>query len=101
MRAVLGGVPCHPTIIELLDPLGWVGEPSSAGDSEGGESTIFDIAVGRLGEGVDVANKSGFQEFDRLFMVIQLLFVVRFLGGEVLVVPVGASFGGDDQPIDD
>src|SRR6266478_5651726 len=34
-------------------------------------------------------------------MVIQLLLVVRFLGGEVLVVAVSASLGGDDEPVDD
>ena len=85
MRAVFCGVPRHPTIIKLLDPLGWVGEPSSAGDSEGGEPTVFDVPVGRLGEGVNVADESGFQEFNHLFTVIQLLFVVRFLAGQVLL----------------
>src|SRR6266446_4777966 len=101
VRAVLGGIPRHSTIIELFDPLGWVGEPPSAGDSEGGESTIFNVALGRLGEGVDVPDEAGFEELDRLFTVIQLLFVVRFLGGEVLVVAMGASLGGDDEPVDD
>src|SRR6266446_9875017 len=32
VRAVLSGIPRHSTVIELPDPLGWVGEPSSAGD---------------------------------------------------------------------
>src|SRR6266404_7710342 len=43
----------------------------------------------------------GLEEFDRLFTVIQLLFVVRFLGDEVLVVAMGAGLGGDDEPVDD
>src|SRR6266446_4672364 len=27
VRAVLGGIPRHPTVIKLLNPLGWVREP--------------------------------------------------------------------------
>ncbi len=54
-----------------------------------------------MGEGVDVSDEAGFKKLDRLFTVIQLLFVVRFLGGEVLVVSVGAGLGGDDEPVDD
>jgi len=34
-------------------------------------------------------------------MVIQLLFVVCFLGGQVLLEAVSTGFGGDDQSIDD
>ncbi len=34
-------------------------------------------------------------------MVIQLLFVVRFLGCQVLLEAVGAGFGGDDQSVND
>ncbi len=63
--------------------------------------TIFDISVRRLGEGVDIPDKTGFKKLNRFFTVIQLLFVVRFLGGQVLVVVVGAGLGGDDQSIDD
>ncbi len=54
-----------------------------------------------MGEGIDVSDEAGFKKLDRLFMVIQLLFVVRFLGGEVLVVAVSAGLGGDDEPVDD
>jgi len=54
-----------------------------------------------LGEGVDVSNEAGFQELDRLFMVIQLLFVVRFLGCQVLLEAMGAGFGGDNQSVND
>jgi len=34
-------------------------------------------------------------------MVIQLLFVIRFLGSKVLVEVVGAHFRSDNQSIDD
>src|SRR6266446_6868263 len=101
MRAILGGVPRHSTIIELLDPLGWVCEPSSAGDGDGGEVAILDVSFGWLGEGVNIANEMGFKKLNRFFMVIQLLFVVCFLGGQVLLEVVGAGFGGDDQSVDD
>ena len=53
-----------------------------------------------LREGVDVSDETGLEELDRLFTVIQLLFVIRFLSGEVLVVAVGAGLGGDDEPVD-
>src|SRR6266481_4123941 len=95
MRAVLSGVPHHPTIIELLDPLGWVGQSSAAGDSEGSELAVFDIPIGWLGEGVDVSDKTGFQELDRLFTVIQLLLVVRFLDGQVQLEAVSVGFPSD------
>jgi len=101
IRAVLCGVPRHPTIIELPDPFGWVGQSSATGDSEGGEAAIFDVSVGWLGEGVDIPDEAGFEKLDRFFVVIQLLFVVRFLGGHVLLEAVSAGFRGDDQSIDD
>src|SRR6266446_4217733 len=101
MRAVLRGIPRHPTVIELLDPLSWVGEPSSAGDGEGGELAVFDVPVGWSGEGVNIADEAGFQELDRFFTVIQLLFVVHFLGGQVLLEAMGVGLGGDDQSVDD
>src|SRR6266436_1490327 len=101
MRAILGSVPCHPTVIELLDPLGWVRESSPARDSESGETTVLDIPIGWLEEGVDIPDEAGFEELDHLFMVIQLLFVVHFLGGQVLVKAVSAGFQGDDQSVDD
>src|SRR6266403_4343873 len=101
VRAILSSIPRHSTVVEFLDPFGWVREPSPTGDGERREATIFDVPIGRLGEGVDVSDKVGFKKLDRLFTVIQLLFVVRFLGGEVLVVMVGAGFGGDDKSIDD
>src|SRR6266404_3919374 len=63
--------------------------------------SILDVSFGGLGEGVDIPNETGFKKLDRLFTVIQLLFVVRFLGGEVLAVVMGASLGGDNEPIDD
>src|SRR6266404_6046405 len=34
VRAVLGGIPRHSTVIEFLDPLGWVREPSPDRDSK-------------------------------------------------------------------
>src|SRR6266446_721037 len=101
MRAVLCGVPRHSTIVKLLDPFGRVRKSSSAGDGEHCETAVFDISVRRLGEGVDVPNETGLKKLDRLFTVIQLLFVVRFLGSKVLVVAVGAGLGGDDEPVDD
>jgi len=54
-----------------------------------------------LGEGVNIPDETGFEEFDRLFMVIQLLFVVHFLGSEVLAISVGTGLGGDNEPVDD
>jgi len=98
--AILGRVPRHSTIIELLDPFGRVRESSSAGDSEGGEATVLNVPVGWLGEGVNVSDKTGFEKFDHLFTVIQLLFVVRFLGSDVLLEVVGAGLRGDNQSID-
>ena len=62
---------------------------------------IFNIPIRWLGEGVNVPDETGFKKLNRFFTVIQLLFVVRFLGGEVLVVAMGASLGGDDEPVDD
>ncbi len=53
---------------------------------------IFNVSVGWLGEGVDIPDKSGLEELDCLFMVIQLLFVVRFLGEQVLLVMVSVGF---------
>ena len=100
MRAVFCRVPCHSTIVELPDPFGRVGEPSTTGDSEGGEAAVLNVPVGWLGEGVNVSDEMGFEKFDRLFTVIQLLFVVRFLGSHVLLEAVGAGLGGDDQPVD-
>src|SRR6266478_10166281 len=67
----------------------------------GREGAVLNVSVGWLGEGVNVSDEAGFQELDRLFTVIQLLFVVCFLGSHVLLEAVGASFGGDDQPVDD
>src|SRR6266481_1506071 len=101
VRAVLGGIPRHSTIVEFLDPFGWVGESSSAGDGERLEPAIFNISLGGLGEGVNVPDETGFKKLNRFFTVIQLLFVVRFLGSEVLVVAMGASLRGDDEPVDD
>ena len=101
MRAIFSGIPRHSTVVELLDPFGRVREASPDGDSKRRETAIFDIAGRGLGEGVDVSDKAGFKKLDRLFTVIQLLFVVCFLGGEVLVIAMGASLGGDDEPIDD
>ena len=101
VRAVLGGIPRHSTVVKLFDPLCWVGEPSSTGDGERREASIFDVSLGGLGEGVNVPNKTGFKKLDCLFTVIQLLLVVCFLGGEVLVVAMRAGFRGDDEPVDD
>jgi len=101
VRAVLGGVPRHPTIVELLDPFGRVRESSTTGDGEGGEAAVLNVSVGQLGEGVDVPGESGLEELDCPFTVIQLLFVVHFLVGQVLLEAVSAGFRGDDQPVDD
>src|SRR6266436_6213282 len=101
VRAVLGGIPRHSTVIELLDPFGRVRESSPDRDSKCWEMAIFDIAGRGLREGVDISDKAGLEELDRLFMVIQLLFVVRFFADEVLVVAVGAGLGGDDESVDD
>ncbi len=73
------------TIVELLDPLGWVGEPVATGDSECREVTVFDVAIGGLREGVDVSDEMGLQEFDSFIEVIQLLLVTLFLGGQFLL----------------
>jgi len=101
VRAVLSGIPRHSTIVELLDPLGWVQKPSSAGDGEGCEATVFNVSFGGLGKGVNVPNETGFKKLDRFFTVIQLLFVFCLLGGDLLVVAMGAGLGGDDEPVDD
>ncbi len=101
MRAVLGGIPRHSTVVEFLDPLGWVQKPSSAGDGEGCETTVFNVSLGGLGKGVNVPDETGFKKLDRFFTVIQLLFMFCLLGGDLLVVAVGAGLGGDDEPIDD
>src|SRR6266478_5653648 len=97
VRAVFSGIPRHSTVVELLDPLSWVGEPSPDRDSKRWEMAVFDISGRRLGEGVNIPDETGFEELDRLLVVIQLLFVVRFLGGKILVVTVGASLGGDEN----
>src|SRR6266478_4185472 len=101
VRAVFSGIPRHSTVAELLDPLGRVGEPSPDGDSKRWETAVFDIPGRGLGEGVNVPDEAGLKKLDCLFTVIQLLFMVRFLGSEVLAVAMGASFGGDDEPVDD
>src|SRR6266403_5815326 len=59
VRAVLGGIPRHSTVIELLNPFGWVRETSPDGDSKRRETAIFDIAGRGLGEGVDVPDEAG------------------------------------------
>ena len=99
VRAVLSGIPRHSSIVELLNPFCWVGEPSTTGDGEHREATVLDVSLGGLGECVNIPDEAGFKKLDRLFTVIQLLFVVCFLGGEVLVVAVGAGFGGDDEAV--
>src|SRR6266403_2436782 len=101
VRAVLSGIPRHSTVVELLDPFGWVREPSATGDGEGRKATVFDVSFGGLREGVNVPDEAGFKKLYCLFTVIQLLFVVRFLGGEVLVVAMTAGLGGDDESVDD
>ncbi len=63
--------------------------------------TVLDVSFGGLGEGVNVPDETGFKKLDRLFMVIQLLFVFRFLGGEILLVAMSAGFGSDNEPVDD
>ncbi len=63
--------------------------------------TIVNVPLGWLGEGVNVPDEVGLQELDRFFMVIQLLFVLRFLGSQVLVEAVSAGFRSDDQSVDD
>src|SRR6266478_3123030 len=101
VRAVLSGIPRHSPVVELLDPFGRVRKSSPDGDGECWESPVLDVPVGRLGEGVNIPDETGLKELDCLFTVIQLLLVVCFLGGEVLVVAVSAGLGGDDEPVDD
>ncbi len=101
VRAVLCGIPHHSTVVKLLDPFCWVGKASPTGDSECRKAAVFDIPVRGLGEGVNVPDETGFKKLDHLFTVIQLLFVVHFLGGEVLVVTVGAGLRGDNESVDD
>src|SRR6266446_10652719 len=60
MGAVLGGIACHPAVVQLLDPLSRVCEPSAHRDSKRWETAVFDIAGRWLGEGADVADKAGF-----------------------------------------
>ncbi len=62
---------------------------------------VLHIPVGWLGEGVNVPNEVGFKKLNRLFTVIQLLFVVCFLGGQVLLEVMGVGLRGDDQSVDD
>src|SRR6266403_1609998 len=83
VRAVFRGVPRNSTVVKFLNPFGRVREASPDRDSERWETAIFDVAGRRLGEGVDVPNEAGFKKLDRLFTVIQLLFMVRFFDGEV------------------
>ena len=101
VRAVLGGIPPHSTVVKLLDPLSRAREPSSDRDSKRRETAVFDISGRRLGEGVNVADETGFKKLNRLFMVIQLFLVLRFFGSKVLVISVGAGFGGDNQSVND
>ena len=101
MRAVLSQVSGHPTIVELLDPLGWAGQSIAAGDRERRKATIFDIPVRRAGEGFDIPDEVHLHELDCFVMVIQLLFVSRFLGSKILGEVMGAGFGGDDESVDD
>ncbi len=92
VRAILGGIPRHSTVVELLDPFGRVGQPTTARDGEGVKVAVLDVSLGWLGEGVYVSNEAGFKELDRLLTVIQLLFVVCFLCREVLLEVVGVGF---------
>ncbi len=101
MRAIFCRVPCDSSVVELLDPFCWVGEPVAAGDSERGEVAILDIAIQRLKEGVDIPDKMGLQELDCFVEVIQLLLVTFFFGGQFLLEVVGACFRGDDESVDD
>ncbi len=89
------------TVIKLLDPLGWIGESIATGDSEMGKSAILGVASGRLGEGVDVTDKAGLQEFDGFFKVIHLLLVLFFFSHMLLLEVVGVGFRGNDKSIDD
>src|SRR6266478_8411522 len=91
VRAVLSGIPRHSSIVEFLDPLCWVGEPSTTGDGERRKPAIFNISLRGLGECINVPDETGFKKLDRLFTVIQLLFVVRFLSGEVVAGDGGAD----------
>ncbi len=63
--------------------------------------TIFDVAIRGLGEGVDVPDKTGFQELNGFAEVIQLLLVTFFLGSQLLLEAVSAWLQGDDKSIDD
>src|SRR6266481_3005007 len=100
VRAVLSGIPRHSSIVEFLNPLCWVGESPTTGDGERRETTVLDVSFGGPGERVNVPDEAGFKKLDRFFTVIQLLFVFCLLGGNLLVVAMGAGLRGDDEPID-
>ena len=88
-------------IVKLFDPLGQIGESTATGDGEVRELAILNVAVGRLGEGVNITDKVGFQELNALFKVIHLLLVLFFFTQELLFEAVTMCFGGDDKSIDD
>ncbi len=101
MRAILRRVPSNPTVVEFLDPLGWVRESVAAGDGECRESAIFDVAVWGLRERLNIPDEVGLHELDGFVAVIHLLFVLGLFGSQVLLEPMGVGLGGDDQPVDD
>jgi len=101
MRAVLRRVSSNATIIEFLDPFGGVREPVAAEDGKCGEATIFNVAIRGLGEGVDIPDGTGFQEFNSFTEVIQLLLVTFFLGGQLLLEAVSVCLQGNNKPVDD
>ncbi len=89
------------TVVEFLNPLGWVREPVAAGDGEGREATVLNIPIWRLGEGFDIPDKMGLHKLDGFVMVIQLLLVVRFLGSKVLGEAMALHLQSDNQSVDD
>jgi len=89
------------SVIKLLNPLGWIREPIATGDGERHEMTIFDIPIWWLGEGFDIPDKAGLHKLNGFIAVIQLLFVLHFLGSQVLAEVVGPRFQSNNQSIDD
>jgi len=88
-------------VVELFDPLCWVGEPIATEDSEVRESAVLGVSVRWLAKGVNITDEAGFKELNGFVEVIQLLLMGLFLGGKLLVMLTQVCFQGDDQPIDD
>ncbi len=92
MWAVFCRISGDSTILELLDPFGWVREPIATGDSERRKTTVFDVPIRGLGEHFDIPDKMGLHELDGFVVVIQFLLELRFLGSQILGEAMGPRF---------